>query len=68
MKFSWKYLLLLPLFAASISLPIVLTSCDDPATFFEKYGQGQNNNNDNTGDTDTGDSGGSGPVIPSSPY
>ena len=71
MKFNWKYILLFPVFLILLILPFVLTSCDDPATFFQKYGSGQNNNN--SGSSDSGDSGddsgsSSGPIIPSSPY
>ncbi len=70
MKFSWKYILLLPIFGLLFVLPIALTSCDDPATFFQKYGQGQNSNGNNSSNTDNeeDDGGSSGPVIPSSPY
>ena len=42
---SKKWLLFIPIIGLLLIIPFALTSCDDPATFFQKYGNGQNSGN-----------------------
>ena len=68
---SKKWLFLIPIIGLLLLIPFVLTSCDDPATFFQKYGTGQNTGSDDTSGSDTADddSGAAArPNIPASPY
>lgn len=67
-KSKWRYLLFLPLLGFGIILPISLTSCEDPATFFDKYGNGQQCDGDNNNNNSNDDNNNNGPALPGSPY
>ncbi|MDE6894158.1 MAG: hypothetical protein K2J02_02145 [Malacoplasma sp.] len=67
---SKKWLLFIPIIGLLLIIPFALTSCDDPATFFQQYGNGQNSgSSDSSSSSSTDDdSGSSKPNIPTSPY
>ncbi len=63
-----KWLLFIPILGLLLIIPFILTSCDDPATFFQKYGNGQDSNDSNSSSSTDDEEGSSRPNIPSSPY
>ena len=66
---SKKCLLFIPIVGLLLLIPFVLTSCDDPATFFQKYGNGQSSgSNDSSSSSSSDDDSSSHPNIPVAPY
>lgn len=63
-----KWLLFIPILGLLLIIPFVLTSCDDPATFFQKYGNGQDSNDSNSSSSSDDEESSNRPNIPSSPY
>lgn len=51
---KWKLLFLIPLFSLTVSAPILLTSCTDPALFDIDQ---RNNTDDSTSDSSSSSSG-----------